>query len=64
MKKNLSYIIFFIFIITSNSINAASKNKETYEYLDLFGKIFDRVRSKYVEDVSDEELIEKAIEAC
>jgi len=42
--------------------NTASKNKETYEYLDLFGQIFDRVRSQYVENVTDEELIEKAID--
>ena len=39
-----------------------AKNKETYEFLDLFGQIFDRVRSDYVEEVSDEELIEKAID--
>ena len=38
------------------------KNKETYEYLDLFGQIFDRVREEYVDEVTDEELIEKAID--
>ena len=43
-------------------VYSASKNKETYEYLDLFGQIFDRVRSGYVEEVTDEELIEKAID--
>ncbi len=42
--------------------STASKNKETYEYLDLFGQIFDRVRSQYVDNVTDEELIEKAID--
>ena len=41
---------------------AESKNKETYELLDLFGQIFDRVRSSYVEEVTDEKLIEKAID--
>ena len=45
-----------------SSVQAAPKNKETYEYLDLFGQIFDRVRSSYVEEVTDEELIEKAID--
>ena len=49
-------------MLFSFEINAASKNKETYEYLDLFGKIFDRVRSDYVDEVTDEELIEKAID--
>ena len=62
MKKiflNFLILITCAFTLTSH---AASKNKETYEYLDLFGQIFDRVRSGYVEEVSDEELIEKAID--
>ena len=62
MKKILSFIVFYIILITSLNIQGASKNKETYEYLDLFGQIFDRVRSQYVEEVTDEELIEKAID--
>ncbi len=62
MFKILLKFIFLFFIIQSLSVNAASKNKETYEYLDLFGQIFDRVRSEYVDEVSDEELIEKAID--
>ena len=62
--KKISYILLriFNFYIFSLPINADSKNKETYEYLDLFGQIFDRVRSSYVEEVTDEELIEKAID--
>ena len=36
--------------------------KKTYEYLDLFGDIFERVRSSYVEEVDEQELIEAAIE--
>ena len=61
--KNLiiKLLLLGVFLLTSQA-SAASKNKETYEYLDLFGKIFDRVRSQYVEEVTDEELIEKAID--
>ncbi|MEM7213527.1 MAG: S41 family peptidase [Pseudomonadota bacterium] len=36
--------------------------KNTYEYLDLFGDIFERVRSSYVEEVDEQKLIEAAIE--
>ena len=54
--------MFCIIIALSVTGNTASKNKETYEYLDLFGQIFDRVRSQYVDNVTDEELIEKAID--
>ena len=56
-------IIFYTFsLLIQFPVQAAPKNKETYEYLDLFGQIFDRVRSSYVEEVTDEELIEKAID--
>ena len=57
-KNSLTLLIF----LGSFSVQSASKNKETYEYLDLFGQIFDRVRSEYVEEVTDQELIEKAID--
>lgn len=35
---------------------------ETYKQLDLFADVFERVRSEYVEEVSDEQLIEAAID--
>jgi carboxyl-terminal processing protease len=38
-----------------------SSARTTYEYLDLFGDIFERVRVAYVEDVDEKELIESAI---
>ena len=62
MNKVVSFFLFCIIIALSVTGSTASKNKETYEYLDLFGQIFDRVRSQYVDNVTDEELIEKAID--
>ena len=62
MNKIISFSLFCIIITLSVTGSTASKNKETYEYLDLFGQIFDRVRSQYVDNVTDEELIEKAID--
>ena len=43
--------------------SAAQENnpRSTYEHLDLFGDIFERVRSSYVEQVDEGELIEAAI---
>ena len=58
LKNSIAIIIF----LASFSAHSNSKNKETYEYLDLFGQIFDKVRSEYVEEVTDQELIEKAID--
>ena len=61
--KTILINIFFLFIYTSLfSNNASAKNTEKYELLDLFGQIFERVRSDYVEEVTDDELIEKAID--
>ena len=62
MKKFIFGFLFFVILGSSAQTHATSKNKEAYEYLDLFGKIFDRVRSKYVDEVTDKELIEKAID--
>ncbi len=38
-----------------------AKNADTYELLDLFGDVFERVRSDYVEETTDEQLIESAV---
>ncbi|MCU0912467.1 MAG: S41 family peptidase [Rhodobacteraceae bacterium] len=39
----------------------ASRNASVYEQLDLFGDIFERIRSQYVEEVDESKLIEAAI---
>ena len=61
--KNFS-IIYALISISLFPINSFASNNddEKYKYLDLFGQVFDRVRSSYVEEVSDQELIEKAID--
>lgn len=38
-----------------------NKNNDTYRQLSLFGDVFERVRAEYVEEVSDQDLIEAAI---
>jgi carboxyl-terminal processing protease len=40
---------------------ATSNSTETYKQLDLFGAVFEKVRAEYVDDVSDDSLIESAI---
>lgn len=39
----------------------SGRNASVYEQLDLFGNVFERVRSDYVEQADDKELIEAAI---
>ncbi len=64
MKSRILISFFAIFLITS-SIGTFGKAEtdpsETYRYLNLFGDVFERVRQEYVEDVSDKELIESAV---
>ena len=40
---------------------AAQSSSETYRQLNLFGDVFERVRADYVEEVTDQQLIENAI---
>ncbi|TDK46846.1 S41 family peptidase [Antarcticimicrobium luteum] len=40
----------------------SARNTNVYEQLDLFGDIFERIRSQYVEKVDEAELIEAAID--
>ena len=50
------------FGMTSASQAANQDKTDTYRQLELFGDVFERVRNDYVEKISDEELIEAAIE--
>ncbi len=43
------------------SSQESSSSSETYRQLNLFGDVFERVRSSYVEEVGDKQLIESAI---
>ena len=46
---------------TAKADEAPKNSAETYRLLNLFGDVFERVRADYVEESSDEELIEAAI---
>ncbi len=50
-----------LFLIPAPTGLAAPDKPETYRMLELFGNVFERVRKDYVEEKSDEELIEAAI---
>lgn len=49
------------FALRPHFVSADTKPADTYEQLNLFGDVFERVRSSYVEPVTDEKLIESAI---
>ncbi len=47
--------------LVSSAVPAQDKERETYRQLELFGSVFDRVRSDYVEQPQVDEMIENAI---
>ena len=55
-------LLFTLITLLAPKTYGSSSDEEKYKYLDLFGQVFDRVRSAYVEEVTDQELIEKAID--
>ena len=63
-KAALAAAFIFIGVVAWQADGLAQQQagSETYRQLELFGDVFERVREDYVEQVSDEELIEAAIQ--
>ena len=62
-KKIIVFFAFTIFISSfSFKVYADDDNTNVYQQLNMFGEVYERVRREYVEEVSDKELIEAAIE--
>lgn len=68
MKKTLSVLFVALFsVVTYHTVvhaqaqSSTATSSETYKQLNLFGDVFERVRSEYVDDVTDKELVEAAI---
>ncbi len=64
MTSRHSLVALCLFAVSSALTPALAQAKDepsTYELLDLFGDVFDRVRSEYVEPVKDKDLIESAL---
>ena len=51
----------FLISPAAQSAEEKATQADTYELLNLFGDVFERVRADYVEETSDEELIESAV---
>ena len=59
LKKLIYFFIVFNIAALSNSYSETTK--ETYKQLSIFNEVFNRVKERYVEEVTDKELIEKAL---
>ena len=55
----LKYILTFLFIFYAPS--SFADTKETYRQLSIFNEVYNRVKDQYVEELTDKELVEKAL---
>ena len=69
-KRTLHFSAFVLFVVSALLLvlpkgapaqGNPSNNAETYRLLNLFGDVFEQVRADFVEELTDEELIEAAI---
>ena len=51
-----------IFLAFNNFSKANDDDKNIYKHLNMFGEVYERVRRDYVEEITDKELIEAAIQ--
>jgi carboxyl-terminal processing protease len=56
----LKYVIIFLFAFHAPS-SFADTTKETYRQLSIFNEVYNRVKNQYVEELTDKELVEKAL---
>lgn len=55
-------LVTVVFLSVAPASAAKTDKSEIYRLLELFGDVFERVRSDYVEETSEEELVEAAIQ--
>ena len=55
-------LVWLLILVAQPSVAAETNKSDTYRLLELFGDVFERVRASYVEEVSDETLIESAVQ--
>ena len=61
-KLQFAAVMAVLVIFPPQGLRAQENRSETYRQLKLFGDVFERVRADYVEEVTDQEMIEAAIQ--
>lgn len=69
LKKLMIFTLTFNFLFASGCVTAADKTAtqskeeafDTYEMLNLFGEVMERTKASYVEEVTDQKLLESAM---
>jgi carboxyl-terminal processing protease len=61
-KLQFAAVLAALVIFLPQGLSAQEGRSETYRQLKLFGDVFERVRADYVEEVTDQQMIESAIQ--
>lgn len=61
MKKHVFLVALLGCALVTSAVPAQDKDRETYRQLELFGTVFDRIRSDYVEAPKIDDMIENAL---
>ena len=61
-KMQIAAVMAAVVIFLPQGLWAQENRSETYRQLKLFGDVFERVRADYVDEVTDQELIEAALQ--
>ena len=61
MRRFVKISLVAALLVTAAPVISYAEKSDTFELLTLFGEVFDRVRSDYVEEVKDSDIIEAAI---
>ena len=61
MKKHVFLVALLGCSLVTSAVPAQDKDRETYRQLELFGTVFDRIRSDYVEAPKIDDMIENAL---
>ncbi len=61
-KLQFAAVMAVLVIFPPQGLRAQENRSETYRQLKLFGDVFERVRADYVEEVTDQKMIEAAIQ--
>jgi carboxyl-terminal processing protease len=66
MRKSVTSVVAVALIVLATYLTTAAGpqagSSDTFRQLKLFGDVFERVRAEYVEEITDQQLIEAAIE--
>ncbi len=61
IARLMTFCVVTVALAGASAAQDAGVNTQTYRQLELFGDVFERIRAGYVEEVTDEDLMEAAI---